>query len=64
MAVIEEDICIVQGYRLTEYQVFDDGFITNTFFNIRDDQGVVSGHNYDDIKTPLNLILCMWRMMI
>jgi len=57
MEVKSEDICIIPGYRLTEYNVFDGEDIVKTYFNIRDDQGQVHGRNFDEIKWPLNLLL-------
>ena len=54
------DVCIVNGFRLTEYQVFNDDDIVKTYFNIRDEQGLVFGHNYNDVETPLNIMLGMW----
>ena len=57
MDVRVEDVCIVTGYRLTEYQVFDDNELVNTYFSIRNDKGAVLGSNYDDIEKPLDIIL-------
>ena len=57
MEVKSEDICIVLGYRLTEYKIYDGEGIVTAFFNIRDDQGEVHGRNFDDIEEPLNLLL-------
>ena len=57
MDVRVEDLCVVTGYRLTEYQVFDDNELVNTYFSIRSDKGAVLGSNYDDIEKPLDIIL-------
>ena len=57
MDVRVEDVCVVTGYRLTEYQVFDDNELVNTYFSIRNDKGAVLGSNYDDIEKPLDIIL-------
>ncbi len=57
MDVRVEDVCVVTGYRLTEYQVFDDSELVNTYFSIRNDKGAVLGSNYDDIEKPLDIIL-------
>lgn len=57
MEIKSKDICIIPGYRLTEYQVFDGKNIVKTYFNIRDDQGRVHGGNFEDIEWPLNLLL-------
>ena len=57
MDVRVEDVCIVTGYRLTEYQVFDDNELVHTYFSIRNDKGAVLGSNYDDIEKPLDIIL-------
>ena len=54
------DVCIVHGFRLTEYQVFSGSEIIDTYFNIRDDQGVAHGHDYNDVQIPLNIILRIW----
>ncbi len=57
MDVRVEDVCVVTGYRLTEYQVFDDNELVNTYFSIRNDKGAILGSNYDDIEKPLDIIL-------
>ena len=57
MDVRVEVVCVVTGYRLTEYQVFDDNELVNTYFSIRNDKGAVLGSNYDDIEKPLDIIL-------
>ena len=57
MDVRVEDVCVVTGYRLTEYQVFDDNELVHTYFSIRNDKGAVLGSNYDDIEKPLDIIL-------
>lgn len=59
MDIRVEDVCVVQGFRLTEYQVFNGKKFVNTFFNIRDDKGYVFGPKYDDISKPLNIMLGM-----
>ena len=59
MDVKARDVCIVNGYRLTEYQILDGSEIIDTFFNIRDAQGVRQGRNYDDVEEPLDIILSM-----
>jgi len=59
MDVKATDVCIVHGYRLTKYQIFDGNEIMDTYFNIRDDQGVVHGSNYDDVEEPLEILLNM-----
>ncbi len=48
MDVRVEDVCVVTGYRLTEYQVFDDNELVNTYFSIRNNEGAVLGSNFDD----------------
>ncbi len=53
------DLCVVQEYRLTEYRVFKDGNIVDTYFNIRDGNNVVQGRDYGDIKIPLDIMLNM-----
>jgi len=60
MDVKTRDVCIAHGYRLTEYQIIDDSEVIDTFFNIRDGQGVIHGHDYHDIDRPLDIILRMW----
>ncbi len=57
MDVKMEDVCVTQEFRLTEYQVSNGGIIFNTYFNIRDENGVVIGCTYDDIKAPLDTML-------
>lgn len=59
MDVRVEDVCIVKGYRLTEYQVFADNKLVQTYFSIRNNKGAVLGFNYDDIEMPLDIILSM-----
>ena len=60
MDVRVKDVCVVQGYRLTKYQIFDKGDVVDTFFNIRDGDGEIQGCNYDDIKIPLGLMISKW----
>ena len=60
MDVRTEDICIVKGFRLTEYQVYSGDNIAYTYFNIRNDKGAILGRNYDDIKIPLDIMISMW----
>ncbi len=60
MDVRDIDVCIVQGFRLTDYQVFVDNKIVESYFNIRDEQGVILGNNYDDVDTPLKILLSIW----
>ncbi len=57
MEIKSEDICIIPGYRLTEYKIFVGEEIVKTYFNIRDDQGKIHGRNFEDIEWPLNLLL-------
>ena len=57
MDVIARNVCIVNGFRLTEYQMTNGSEIIDTFFNIRDAQGVRQGRNYDDVDEPLDIIL-------
>ena len=59
MAVRARDLCIANGYRLTEYQILDGKEIIDTFFCIRDAQGVRQGRNYDDVDEPMDIILSM-----
>jgi hypothetical protein len=59
MDVRMEDVCVVTGSRLTEYQVFDEKELVHTYFSIRNDKGAVLGFNYDDIEIPLDIILSM-----
>jgi len=59
MDVIEIDFCIVHGYRLTEYQVFNGNDYVFSYFNIRDNQGVAHGRDYNNIKEPLEIMLNM-----
>jgi hypothetical protein len=59
LEIKSEDICIIPGYRLTEYKVFNGEDIVETYFNIRDEQGHVHGRNFDEIEWPLNLLLCV-----
>ena len=59
MDVRARDLCIANGYRLTEYQILDGKEIIDTFFCIRDAQGVRQGHNYDDVDEPMDIILSM-----
>ena len=57
MEVKAIDLCTVQGFRLTEYQIFDGNTVVSTSFNIRDDQGMVHGNNYVDVDEPLEMLL-------
>ena len=59
MDVKARDVCIVNGYRLTEYQIFDGSEIVDTYFNIRDEHGTTHGCNYDDVEEPLKIMLNM-----
>ena len=59
MDVRTRDLCIANGYRLTEYQILDGNEIMDTNFNIRDDHGVIHGSNYDDVDEPLEIMLNM-----
>jgi len=40
MDIREEDVCVVPGYRLTEYQVFNGGDVLYGYFNFRNDQSI------------------------
>jgi len=59
MDVKATDLCIVMGFRLTEYQIFDGSEIVDTYFNIRDEHGTTHGCNYDDVEEPLEIMLNM-----
>ena len=59
MDVIARDVCIVNEFRLTEYQITNGKEIIDTFFCIRDKQGVRQGCNYDDVDEPMDIILSM-----
>ena len=59
MDVKARDVCIVKGFQLTEFQIIDGNEIIDTFFNIRDAQGVRQGRNYDDVDEPMDIILSM-----
>ena len=60
MGVRKKDICIVRGFRLTEYQVCNGDNIAYSYFNIRNDRGTMLGRNYDDIERPLDIMISMW----
>ena len=60
MNVITENIRIVRGFRLTEYKVYNGDDLVDTYFNIRNDKGTVLGCDYDDVETPLDIIMSMW----
>jgi hypothetical protein len=60
MSTKTEDICVVQDFRLTEHQVSDGNDSVDTYFSIRDNNGFVFGHLYDDITKPLGIIFRMW----
>jgi len=64
MEVKSQDICIILGYRLTEYKIHDGEDIVTTYFNIRDDRDVVHGPDYDDIAEPLNLLLSIENTVV
>jgi len=59
MDIKATDVCKVHGFRLTGYKVFNGDDIVNTYFNIRDEQGTVHGRKYDDVETPLKIMLSM-----
>jgi len=59
MDVVEVDLCIVNGFRLTEYKVYEGGDIVDTYYNIRDEQGTAHGRDYGNIETPLDIIISM-----
>ena len=59
MDVRAVDLCVVRKFRLTENQVFNGSDYVYTYFNIRDDQGVVYGHNYDEVEKPLDIMLSL-----
>ena len=59
MDVKARDVCVVNEYRLTEYQITNGKEIIDTFFCIRDKQGVRQGCNYDDVDEPMDIILSM-----
>ena len=59
MEVIERDLCAANGYRLTEFQIIEGSEIIDTFFCIRDKQGVRHGRNYDEVEEPLGILLNM-----
>ena len=59
MDVTATDVCLVHGYRLTEYQITNGKEIIDTFFCIRDAQGVRQGRDYDDDDEPMGIILSM-----
>jgi len=46
MDVIARDVCVAHGFRLTEFQITNGKEIIDTFFCIRDKQGVRQGRNY------------------
>ena len=59
MDVKARDVCIANGFRLTEYQILDGNTVVKTYFNIRDTQGVRHGSDYDDVDRPLDILLSM-----
>ena len=59
MDVKARDVCVVNEYRLTEYQITNGKEIIDTLFCIRDKQGVRQGCNYDDVDEPMDIILSM-----
>ncbi len=54
-----EDVCVVRGFRLTEYQFYDEMKVLKTYFNIRDIKGYVYGPDYDNLAKPLNIMLSL-----
>ncbi len=64
MELKSKDICIILGYFITEYQVFDGKDIVESYFNIRDDLGKVYGRNFNDIQEPLNLLLSIEDQLV
>jgi len=60
MDIKEIELCIIRGFRLTEYQVFINNKFVDKYYNIRDEQGVIYGYNYDDVDTPLNILINFW----
>ena len=59
MDVKARDVCVVNEYRLTEYQITNGKEIIDTFFCIRNKQGVRQGRNYDEVEEPLKILLNM-----
>ena len=59
MAVIAKDVCVANGFRLTEFQIISGKEIIDTFFCIRDKKGDRHGRNYDEVEEPLEILLNM-----
>ena len=51
------EVCIVDGFRLMEYHVFNDNDLVQTYFNITDELGVPYGYAYDNVETPFRILL-------
>ena len=64
MELKSKDICIILGYFITEYQVFDGKDIVNTYFNIRDNLGKVYGRDFNNIEEPLKLLLSLEDQLV
>ena len=64
MELKSNDICIILGHFITEYQVLDGKDIVNTYFNIRDDQGQVHGRDFNNIEEPLKLLLSLEDQLV
>lgn len=59
MDIIAKDVCVSHGFRLTEFQLINVNEIIDTFFCIRDKQGVRQGSNYNEVEEPLKILLNM-----
>ena len=57
MDVVTEDICKILDYLITEYNIVDNGKIIDTYFNIRNEEGIIFSQNFTNLNEPFE-ILC------
>ena len=59
MEVIKEVICVIPGFNLTECKTMVNKEVVKTHFSIIDESGNIEGQNFDNIESPLQLLICI-----
>ncbi len=59
MDIITEVICVIPGFKLTECKTMVNNKVVKTHFNITDEAGKIKAQNFDDIESPLHLLICI-----
>lgn len=64
MKVLKKDVCKILNYLITENRIVDNEKVLDTFYYIRDEEGIIHSQNFHDVDEPFELLCSIEKSIL